>query len=51
MANQGGEVSFMRGIFVGTDMRIDISISVRPVTTMFDKQVLTGELTQIRLIK
>ena len=42
-----------QGINVRTDMRTDISIPIRAMTTKFGKQVSwhLGELTQIRLIK
>ena len=51
MADRGGECSFFQGIPVGTDIRIDISISMRPIITKFGKQVHLRELTQMRLIK
>ena len=46
MADRGGEFSFFQGIHV----RIDISISVRPMITKFGKQVHLQDLTQMRLI-
>ena len=51
MAYRGGELSFFQGIHVRNDIRIDISISVRPMTTKFDKQVHLQDLTQMTLIK
>ena len=39
MANRGGEFSFFQGIHVRIDMRIDISFSMRPMITKFDKEV------------
>ena len=46
MADRGGEFRFFQGIHV----RIDISISVRPMITKFGKQVHLQDLTQMRLI-
>ena len=46
MADRGGEFSFFQGIHV----RIDISISVRPMITKFAKQVHLQDLAQMRLI-
>ena len=51
VADQAGEFSFFQVIHVGTDIRIDISISVRPRNTKSNKQVHLGELTQGRLVK
>ena len=51
MADQGGEFSFIQGIRVSVDIRIDISISIRPIITKFDKQVHLQDLAQMRLIK
>ena len=51
MFDRNGEFSFCRGIHVRTDMRINISISVRPTINKFSKQVYQEELTQMRLIK
>ena len=45
----GGEFSFFQGIQVRSDIGIDISISITPMTTKFD--VHLGELTQMRPIK
>ena len=42
---------FFQDIYVRTDIRIDISISIRSMTTKFGKQVHVGELTQMRLIE
>ena len=50
MADQGGEFSFFQDIHVRIDLRSDISISIRPMTTKFGKQVHQQE-TQMRLIK
>ena len=47
MADWGGEFNFSQGIYV----RIDISISIRPMTTKFGKQVHVQDLTKMRLIK
>ena len=51
MADQGGDLSFFQGIHVRIDTEIDISISIRPMTARFGKQVLLEELTPIRVIK
>ena len=45
MALQGSEFSFFQGIHV----KINISISIRPTTTKFDKQIHLKELTKMRL--
>ena len=50
MANWGGEFSFFQGIHVRIDIRIYISISLKPMTE-FGKQIHLGELAQMRLIK
>ena len=39
MFDRNGEFSFFGGIHVRTDMRINISISVRPTINKFSKQV------------
>ena len=44
MADRGGEFSFFH-------VKIDISISVKPITNKFGKQVHLEKLTQIRLVK
>ena len=51
MVDWGGEFSFFQGIHVITDKRVDISISIWPMTTKYSKQVHLGELIQIVLIK
>ena len=51
MAELGGGFSFFQGIYVRTDIWIDISISIRPMTTKYGYQAHLGELAQIRLIK
>ena len=51
MVDRGGEFSFFRGIYVRTDILIDISISMKPRTTKSGKQLHLGELTQMKLIK
>ena len=51
MADRGGEFSFFQSIQVKLDTRIDISNSVRHMTTKFDKLVNLEKLTQMRLIK
>ena len=39
MADEGGEFSSFQGSHVRTCIRIDISISIRPMITKFGKQV------------
>ena len=51
MTDGSGELGFFQGIHVKIDIRIDISISIRPMTTKFGKQVHLQDLTQMRLIK
>ena len=51
MADRGGEFSFFQDIHVKLDTRIDISHSVRPMTTKFDKLVNLEKSIQMRLIK
>ena len=51
MADQGNEFRFFQGIHVRIDRIIDISISLRPMTTNFGKQVHLQELTQMKLTK
>ena len=50
MADRGSEFSFFQRIHVRIDPRIDIFISIRPMTTIFGKEVDLQQLTQIRLI-
>ena len=51
MVNRGGKFSFFQGINRRIDVRVDISISTRPMATKFVKQVHLQELSQMRLIK
>ena len=51
MADRGGEFSFFQSIRARIDIRIYISISRRPMTTKFGKQVHLQDKTQMRLIK
>ena len=51
MADGGSEFSFFQCIHVRIDLRIDIFISIRPMTTIFGKEVDLEQLTQIRLMK
>ena len=51
MAIRGGEFSFFRSIHVEADIRNDISISIRPMTTKLGKQIHLEKLIQMRLIK
>ena len=47
----GGELSFFQGIFVKIDVRIDISISIRPMTAIFGEQVHLQDSTHISIIR
>ena len=49
--DQDDDFNFFQGLPVGIDIRIDISISIRLMTTKFEKQVHLQKLTQVRLIK
>ena len=51
MADQGGELSFFQGSHVRIDIRVDISISIRPMITTFGKQVYLYDLTRMRQIR
>ena len=51
MADLGSEFTFFQDIHVSSDTRIDISISIRPMTTKFAKKIHLQELTQIKLTK
>ena len=51
MADQGSEFSFYQSILKGIHIRIDASISMRPMATKFSKQVHLEELIQMGLIK
>ena len=51
MTDRGGEFRFFQGIQVRTDIRIDISISIRPMIIKYGKHVHLQEFTQMRLIK
>ena len=51
MVGRTGEFSFIQGIHVRIDMKIDISISVRPLTTKFGSEVHREELILMRLIR
>ena len=51
MENRVGRFRFLPDIYLITDIIIDISISMRPMTTKFDKQVHAEELTRMRLTK
>ena len=48
MADRGSEFSFFSGIHVRTEIRIGISIFIRPMTTKFGKEVHLEELTRVR---
>ena len=49
MADSGGDFTFFQDVKI--DIGIGISISIRPMTTKFDKLVHLQDLTQIRPIK
>ena len=51
MADRGSEFNFFHDIHVRIDIRIDITISIRPMTTKFGKQVHLQDLNQMILIK
>ena len=51
MVSQGGGFSFFRGVHVRIDRKTDISISIRPTTTKFGKQIHLEKLTETRLMK
>ena len=51
MEDQGGKFSFSQGIHARIDIGIDISISVRPMTNILDKEVHLEGLIQMKLIK
>ena len=46
MVDLGGEFSFFHGIHVRIEIRIDTSISIRPMIQPFGKQVLVTSLRQ-----
>ena len=49
--DRGGEFSFFQGDHVRIDMKIDISVSIRPMTTKFGEQAHPQGLILVRLIK
>ena len=51
IGDRGGKFNFFQGIHRRIDIRIDISISTRPVTTKLGKQVHLQELSQMKLTK
>ena len=51
MVDRGGGFCFFQGIHVRSYIRIDTSISIRAMITIFDKQVHLQDLTQVRLLK
>ena len=51
MENRVGRFRFLPDIYLITDIIIDISISMRRMTTKFGNQVHAVELTQMRLTK
>ena len=50
MGDQGVEFSLFQGNHVKIDIRIDISVSIRPMTRKFGKHLHLVEVTQVRLI-
>ena len=51
MADREGEFNFFQRIHVRIGIRIDFSISIRPMITRFGNQIHLEDLTQIRIIK
>ena len=51
MAGRSGEFSFFQGIHVRISIKIDISISIKPMITKIGKYVHLKDLTQMRRIK
>ena len=51
MADWDGEFIFFQGIQIRTNIIIDISMSIRPMTTKFGKKVHLQDLTKMKLIK
>ena len=51
MSDQGGECSFFEDIHVRTDIGKNISISIRPMTTKFGKQVHLRKFIRMSLLK
>ena len=51
MAYRGGEFRFFQVIHLRIGIRIDIFISIRPMTTKFGKHVHPQDLTKMSLIK
>ena len=51
MADWDGEFIFFQGIQIRTNIIIDISMSIRPMTTKFGKKVYLHDLTKMKLIK
>ena len=51
MADREGEFNFFQRIHVRIGIRIDFSISIRPMITRFGNQIHLQDLTQIRIIK
>ena len=51
MTYQGSDFSFSQGIHVRIHLEIDISISIRPMTTKLDNQEHLQDLTQMRPIR
>ena len=49
MSDRDSEFNFVRGIHVRTDIRIDISTSITPMTTELGKQLHLEELHQEQL--
>ena len=50
MVDQGSAFSFFQSIHVRINIRIDMSISIRPMITKFGIQVHLQNLIQMRLI-
>ena len=50
MEDRGGEFCFFQGIHVRNDIRIDISVPIRPSRPKLSRYLHLEELTQIRII-
>ena len=49
--DRGGEFRFFQVIHLRIDIRIDVFVSIRPITTKFGKHVHPQDLTKMSLIK
>ena len=51
VGDRGGEFRFFQVIHLRIDIRIDVFVSIRPITTKFGKHVHPQDLTKMSLIK